>query len=506
MKGKIWRSMVIFSLAAMSCSMPTMTGPKKAEPFVDVAAADSFRGDRTIYLRWKQDEGAESYLLMKSIDGIDGYGEFEEVYAGGNLYYLDRDIERDRRYIYRLDKRAGGLIIEGEQTAIGIGSDAETDYNEPNNTKEKAVLLNSFKQANIYYYKFSDGRVLSDTDWYKLPLSPGASAALRITETGAGTRSSFEVNAGGYPVGSIPNGTGFRIENTGGEEYVHIEISPRAEEFVDSRSTGGTVRFYRIEIDTSPGGGSGDGGAGGSGGNGDGGAGGSGGNGDGGAGGSTGSGNEGGGNGDGGSGSGGTGSGGSGSGGSGNGGADAGQIEEVSELFSADVSGRIQFLTNESRYANHNYTFWKRLPNAGDSFSGIKMELVKESGHYGGGYGFFFRGGTIEGYGECMLVVLIQKDGMYTVGKVIDGEFFAIKSWTSFEYLRMGYGVRNTVEAKWDEAESEYVVVINEAEAFRFRDVSEPRCAGGGSGVVAVLTRLERFPQVPVKVRYTIKE
>ncbi|ULQ59042.1 hypothetical protein K7I13_11035 [Brucepastera parasyntrophica] len=123
-----------------------------------------------------------------------------------------------------------------------------------------------------------------------------------------------------------------------------------------------------------------------------------------------------------------------------------------------------------------------------------------------GGYGIFFQAGNIDGYGECMLTVLIRTTGQYAIGKVIDGNYTEINGWKDGTYLRRGYGVKNSIKVVWDNETAIYVLYINGMEEVRFIDLDSPQCSGGGSGVAAVITKYESFPESPVKVRYRIYE
>jgi hypothetical protein len=457
-----WRAALLAALVIMggSCKQTEQSGGGDREPpFYDAVKADFFRGNLTIQLSWEQDAGADNYAVLRSEDGIGGPGPFETVYRGRETYYLDRDVESDGRYVYRLDKE-GDVYITGRETTLAVGSAGEVDINEPNDSAEEATALGSFKKGTIYYFRFSDGRTLEDADWYGVRRNGAGPIYIRIIEEGAGVNGSLYVQEAGKPASAVVSGAAFQINASSGD-YVYFAVRPAAGEFVSPGMAGGTVRSYRIEITDaggtqSPGGG-------------------------------------------------GSGTGGSGTGGSGTGtggGALPGEPEERSELFAADASGRIIFYTNETKYMNHDYTFWKRLAAGAGSFGGMTMSLIKESGNQAGGYGFYFQGGVVAGHGECMLTVLLQKDGNYTIGKVVDGVYQTLKWWRSSPYLRAGYGVSNTVGVRWDGAANEYALEINGIEVDRFSDGAAPVCAGGGRGVIAVVASGEKFPQAPVKVWY----
>jgi hypothetical protein len=180
-----------------------------------------------------------------------------------------------------------------------------------------------------------------------------------------------------------------------------------------------------------------------------------------------------------------------------------GVLAEGSAYFSREGGGDAVFETNERKYAQAGgYTFWYREGNEAGAFSGMGRELIKESGNSGGGYGYFFNEGTVAGYGQCMLTVMIKMTGDYAVGKVVDGAYRNIAWWTKGTTLTPGYGVINKVQTEWDAGAQEYVLTINGKEEARFTDRQEPVCTGNGYGYIAVITGNEKFPGVPVKVRY----
>jgi hypothetical protein len=553
---------LLVAVSIVGCNSPLGLNVKSREPFADEVKANSFKGDYAIHLEWNNDQFVDNYIILRSIDSLNGLGNFIEIYRGKNVFFVDRNVESNIRYAYRIDKEYKNIIYNGLKTTFAVGNTMSIDLNEPNNNKTNATLLNSYKDANLYYYRFSDGMEMSDTDWYMTKVPSLMTATIFISETNAGIKSSFYVNIpGSEPLYFAAADTTFSIKNDSSEEYVYFEICPVASKFVEPDMSGGTYRSYRVILKTisdysdndsnnagnNNGGksednnsndnsGSGNtgglgntdrpGNAGGSGnaegiGNTDGsdnagrlgntgGAGNTGGSGN--AGGSSntegadnthrpdnagGAGNTGGASNTGGS---------SDGGGSGNNNNDLiTDIIEGSELFIKDSLGRTVFYTNEKKYGNNNFTFWKYISNGSVSFSKITVSLVKQSGYSSGGYGFFFRGQTVANVGEVMLAVLIRTSGHYAVGKVVDGVYSEIIAWTPGIYLRLGYGVKNELSVEWDNDSQQYVLFINGIEQNKFVDVSEPICAGSGAGAIAVLTRLEKFPGTPVKARYEIK-
>jgi hypothetical protein len=460
--------LIILVVIIAGCNSPMGKTNKSGEPFDEAVEVNSFRGNGTIAVKWRVDQSADEYVLMRAQDEVDRIGEYEAIYRGHDTNYIDKSVGVDIRYVYRLDKLSGTNEYMGQETGIGVGSRAEVDMNEPNDKTEDATPLGFFKRGTMFYYRFSDGRELADVDWYKVTIGGAQTEYIQIREDGTVGMTMIMIKLPGKEAVVAEQGKWYEIKNeTGTEKDLYIELRPDTGSYVGPGMTGGTVRGYTIvrsdHMEDMPGDGTG--------------------------GGSTDPGN--------------------GNGGNGNGiggpGTPIGNIEEQSELFVNNGSGWTLFLLNDTQYKGTSYTFWKHLGNIGDTTRGIEMNLIKESGSYLGGYGYFFEGGDVSGYGECMLVVLLQKDGNYAIGKVIAGSYQSVKGWKSSVYLRQGYGVQNTIGVKKNSDTNEYVVTINGAEETRFIDAEDPVCNGNGVGVVAVVTSGEEFPKTPVKTWYAGK-
>ena len=431
----IGTKLMVFALAVLTVHCGQVI-KGAGEPFDEAVTVESFLGNRTIALRWREDVNADEYVLMRAKDEAWGLGGFEEIYRGQRTSFIDKAIEMGCRYVYRLDKAQGWKSYRGEQTGIGVGNTGEADLNEPNDRREEATALGTFKRGTMYYYRFSDGRELADIDFYKARVSGGTSEYIQIKEEGAHDTTSMTIQMPGKEAVIAEQGKWYELKNeTAEERELYIQLRPDVEQYAGSGMAGGMIKSYTIirsaEMEEA---------------------------------------------------------------------GIGGTIEERSDFFVPDGSGGYVFLLNEGNYARGNYTFWRYLDGDWDGDQGMSMELSKESGNFLGGYGFFFAGGHVEGYGDCKLVVLIQKDGNYAVGKVVAGKYESLQGWVSSIYLRTGYGVRNTVEVK--KAGDEYVIRINEIEAGRIVDAHEPICEGNRKGLVGVVTWMEVFPEAPVTTWY----
>ena len=139
---------------------------------------DSFSEENVIRCSWAKDERSDRYIVMRSEDREPL--RFEKVYEGEGTRYEDAVLKEDTRYLYRLDKVRGKKDFKGKSHYMGIYSKQVKDVYEPNDKKENAVLLESDKQANVYYYRSTEGTILEDEDWYKIRVPARRQAKIMI--------------------------------------------------------------------------------------------------------------------------------------------------------------------------------------------------------------------------------------------------------------------------------------------------------------------------------------
>jgi len=104
----------VFTGCEMSILNERLTRPA---PFNDVVEAVEMRSIQAVNLKWKEDKGADDYILMRSVFEENGFEEFLPIYRGSELAYIDRDLEIAVTYAYRLDKTRGSTILEGNTYA-----------------------------------------------------------------------------------------------------------------------------------------------------------------------------------------------------------------------------------------------------------------------------------------------------------------------------------------------------------------------------------------------------
>jgi len=180
-----------------------------------------------------------------------------------------------------------------------------------------------------------------------------------------------------------------------------------------------------------------------------------------------------------------------------------GEIYKVSDLFerSAD-SDEYRLQTNEEKYTGlYGSSLWTPLEGSlQNPFDSWEAEVTKISGEQNAGYGMVLcQQRDAEGV-ESMLTVMIRVDGYYQIGKVGRKEYSKLAGWKRSNNLREGYGISNRI--KVEREGDEFVLIFNGVNTERFEDEKEPVHKYGAQGFLAVISPLERFPSVPVDIRF----
>jgi hypothetical protein len=234
----------------------TVFSQTRPPPFADAPAADGFRDDNGIYLSWRYDEGADEYIVTRKKDGPLGFESVGvEVYRGTGQHYLDANIDSDKgRYTYRLDKSRNGVRVEG-LSAYVVAAQMMEESREPNDDTSHAVVLEDIDAGNLYYFVFSDERIIEDMDWYKINIPPHKRAKVAVHYNnflGAGQGGSgvyFNLLSPPNSLAQISQDTPFYITNNGMfQDYIYFRLSPIPLAFVDPGTPGGDIVGYTVEI------------------------------------------------------------------------------------------------------------------------------------------------------------------------------------------------------------------------------------------------------------------
>lgn len=181
-------------------------------------------------------------------------------------------------------------------------------------------------------------------------------------------------------------------------------------------------------------------------------------------------------------------------------------VKEETLLFNQKNSEETvyEFITNNPKFLNKNgYTFWSvPYENSQDFFEPVTVTVCKESGRSEAGYGIVFCKQELNGK-SFMLTVLINGNGLYTVGKVIEGSFYYLdKGWKSSASIKRGLGVKNKISVTYDSEKKLFDLCINDFKITSFSTSENISFSNSKSGFAVVIANNETFPVNPVKVTF----
>ena len=217
----------------------------QGDPDTFYLKVESFSEENVIRCSWAKDERSDKYIVMRSEDREPL--RFEKVYEGEGTTYEDAVLKEDTRYLYRLDKVRGKKGFTGKTHYMGIYSKQVKDVYEPNDKKEHAVLLESDKQANVYYYRSTEGTILEDEDWYKVRVPARRQAKITIIYDAVNQPFIITKPYNGEEERPATNGTVEIKNDTDGEKELRFKIS-LDKNIVVSGSAGGVYYSYTLRL------------------------------------------------------------------------------------------------------------------------------------------------------------------------------------------------------------------------------------------------------------------
>ena len=217
----------------------------QGDPDTFYLKVESFSEENVIRCSWAKDERSDKYIVMRSEDREPL--RFEKVYEGEGTTYEDAVLKEDTRYLYRLDKVRGKKGFTGKTHYMGIYSKQVKDVYEPNDKKEHAVLLESDKQANVYYYRSTEGTILEDEDWYKVSIPARRQAKITIIYDAVNQPFIITKPYNGEEERPATNGTVEIKNDTDGEKELRFKIS-LDKNIVVSGSAGGVYYSYTLRL------------------------------------------------------------------------------------------------------------------------------------------------------------------------------------------------------------------------------------------------------------------
>ena len=153
------------------------------DPFYEIPSIDSLSRERTIFLSWNEDEGADSFRLMRASDS--SILNFKTVYEGTDTSYTDTNLNDNEKYIYRLDKIRGSKLFEGKGYAYGYSAECAKDACEPNDIESEAALLEYDLTCNLPCVSYvTDSKSDIDCDWFYVMIPPYRNVEIVINQKG----------------------------------------------------------------------------------------------------------------------------------------------------------------------------------------------------------------------------------------------------------------------------------------------------------------------------------
>jgi hypothetical protein len=171
----------------MACSPGFFPDMSRAlgDPSVAAPTVLSFHTENLIDVLWPLDSNADSYALERALDGATPV--WKTVYVGNSSGYADTRCADQERYLYRLTRWRGRKPFGPSLVALGIASSVCRDSLEPNDTEDRATVLDYDKIASLHCYSsiYQQGGVVlvsEDRDWYEIRLPPRSTAKIVVTE------------------------------------------------------------------------------------------------------------------------------------------------------------------------------------------------------------------------------------------------------------------------------------------------------------------------------------
>lgn len=183
-------------------------------------------------------------------------------------------------------------------------------------------------------------------------------------------------------------------------------------------------------------------------------------------------------------------------------------VQEESTMFEEYEQNKMFiFETNDTKYLTPNgYTLWT-VPqiNTSENFNTISVKVTKESGRTEAGFGLVFCEQNIDEK-PFMLAVMINTNGLYSIGKIYDGVFSHINNgWLKSNHIYSGLGVPNDISITFNNTNKNFTLSINNYEITSFTVNEKITFKNSRSGYVVVIANNESFPSKPVRVTYEDK-
>ncbi|WP_407434584.1 hypothetical protein [Treponema sp.] len=184
------------------------------------------------------------------------------------------------------------------------------------------------------------------------------------------------------------------------------------------------------------------------------------------------------------------------------------KAEKKNELFKKQANDSLTYIfetNNEDYLKESGYTLWsENYTNTSENFERIICKQKKESGDSKAGYGIVFCCLTKSPDENYLLTVMINNEGEYNVGKVVNGFFLSISNgWKECMYLKRS--LENKIEVNYitaGEHVNKFELKLNDVIVMYFSDSEndKPVFKNTKSGFVACIGPSEDFEYGKVNV------
>ena len=177
----------------------------------------------------------------------------------------------------------------------------------------------------------------------------------------------------------------------------------------------------------------------------------------------------------------------------------------ITKKFVSLTDGYVQFYTDDPSYASTGKTFWLSGDISQDTNTyNVEIETKKVTGNQYAGYGLIF---CVQDNVNNFLMVQINTQGKYMIGKVTDKVSKTIQGWGESDLLKQNLNTTNTIKVKYNTGTGKFGLYINDDNdgdedelECEFIDSDTSPYLSGKWGFIAEVSPLDALPYVPVEI------
>ena len=177
----------------------------------------------------------------------------------------------------------------------------------------------------------------------------------------------------------------------------------------------------------------------------------------------------------------------------------------TTKKFVSIADGYVQFYTDDPVYSTTGKTVWLSGDVSQDTNTyNVEIETKKITGNQFAGYGLIF---CVQEDINDFLMVQINTQGKYMIGKVTDKVSKTIQGWGESDLLKQNLNTTNTIKVKYNTGTGKFGLYINDDNdgdedelECEFIDSDTSPYLSGKWGFIAEVSPLDALPYVPVEI------